>query len=120
MGACWQHFETRRWRQRSGKRDTPGTMPAGTDARGAPPKTRMEVVGTGLAPKVEILGRGAMAGGWTIGITGGATVGCTTVYELPKSFPMSQETASGSPLAPEDGVARSSCRCLAPSPGRAA
>ena len=44
----------------------------------APPKTRMEVVGTGLAPKVEILGRGAMAGGWTIGITGGATVGCTT------------------------------------------
>ena len=62
-----------------GKRDTPVTMPAGTDTRGAPPpKTRTEVVGTGLAPKAEILGRGVTAGGWTIGVTGGATVGCTT------------------------------------------
>ena len=34
---------------------------------------------TGLAPKVEILGRGVTAGGWTIGVTGGATVGCTMV-----------------------------------------
>ena len=60
------------------KRDTPVTMPADTEARGAPPKTGMEVAGTGLAPKVEIPGRGAMAGGRTMGITGGATVGCTT------------------------------------------
>ena len=60
-----------------GNRDTPVTMPAGTDTRGAPPKTGMEVVGTGLAPKVEIPGRGAMAGGGTMGVTGGATVGCT-------------------------------------------
>ena len=33
-----------------GNRDTPVTMPAGTDVRGTPPKTGMEVVGTGLAP----------------------------------------------------------------------
>ena len=59
------------------KRDTPVTMLAGTDARGTPPKTGTEVMGTGLTPKAEILGRGATAGGWTIGITGGATVGCT-------------------------------------------
>ena len=60
-----------------GNRDTPVTMPAGTDARGAPPKTGTEVVGTGLAPKAEIPGRGVTAGGGTMGITGGATVGCT-------------------------------------------
>ena len=42
-----------------------------------PPKTGTEVVGTGLTPKAEILGRGVTAGGWTIGVTGGATVGCT-------------------------------------------
>ena len=60
-----------------GKRDTPVTMPAGTDARGTPPKTGTQVVGTGLTPKAEILGRGATAGGRTMGVTGGATVGCT-------------------------------------------
>ena len=59
------------------KRDTPVAMPAGTDTRGAPPKTGTEVTGTGLALKAEILGRGAMAGGRTMGVTGGATVGCT-------------------------------------------
>ena len=74
-----------------GNRDTPVAMPAETDARGAPPKTGTEVVGTGLAPKVEIPGRGVMAGGRTMGVTGGATVGCTTivslVHELLKEFP---------------------------------
>ena len=51
-------------------------MPADTEARGAPPKTGTEVVGTGLAPKVEIPGRAVTAGGRTMGVTGGATVGC--------------------------------------------
>ena len=60
-----------------GNRDTPVTMLAGTDTRGAPPKTGTEVVGTGLAPKAEIPGRRTMAGGGTMGITGAATVGCT-------------------------------------------
>ena len=59
------------------KRDTPVTMLAGTEARGAPLKTGTEVAGTGLTPKAEILGRGVTAGGGTMGITGGATVGCT-------------------------------------------
>ena len=36
------------------KRDTPVTMPAGTEARGTPPKTGTEVAGTYLAPKAEI------------------------------------------------------------------
>ena len=53
-------------------------MPADTEARGAPPKTGTEVVGTGLTPKVEIPGRGGMAGGGTMDMTGGATVGCIT------------------------------------------
>ena len=55
-----------------------------------PPKTGMEVVGTGLTPKAEILGRGVMTGGWTIGIAGGATVGCTTRVagiQVAKEFP---------------------------------
>ena len=59
-------------------RDTPVTMPAGTDAIGASPKARTEVEGVGVACKVEILGRGAMAAGGNMGITGGATAGCTT------------------------------------------
>ena len=63
-----------------GKSDIPVTMPAETDARGAPifAKIGMEVIGTGLTPKAEILGRGVTTGGCTIGITGTATVGCTT------------------------------------------
>ena len=36
-----------------GKSDTPVTMPAETDTRGAPLKIGTEVMGTGLAPKVE-------------------------------------------------------------------
>ena len=59
-------------------RDTPVAMLAGTDARGTPPKTGTEVMGVGVAPKAEILGREATAAGGTMGITGGATVGCTT------------------------------------------
>ena len=58
-----------------GNRDTPVTMPAGTDTRGAPLKTGTEVVGTGLTPKAEIPGRGVMAGGGTMGITGGCHCG---------------------------------------------
>ena len=72
------------------KRDTPVTMPAGMDARGAPLKTGTEVVGTGLTPKAEILGRGVMAGGGTMGVTGGATVGCTmgvTGARVAEEFP---------------------------------
>ena len=56
-------------------RDTPVTMPAGAEARGAPPKTGTEALGIGVAPKTEILGREAMATGGTKGVTGGATVG---------------------------------------------
>ena len=72
------------------KRDTPVTMPAGTEARGTSPKTGTEVTGTGLAPKAEIPGRGVTAGGRTMGVTGGATVGCTMVVAgalVAKVFP---------------------------------
>ena len=90
MDACWQHFKTRRWRKRSWEHGTPVAMLAGTDARGIPPKTGTEVVGTGLTPKAEIPGRGVMAGGGTMSITGGATVGCTmgvTGAQVAKEFP---------------------------------
>ena len=62
------------------KRDTPVAMPAGTGARGTPPKTGTVVTGTGPMPKFPkagIPGRGAMTGGGTAGITGGAIVGGT-------------------------------------------
>ena len=98
-----------------GNRDTPVAMPAGTYARGAPRRLERRSWAVGLAPKVEILGRGATIGGVTMGETGGATVvlhyGCCWCTQLPRSCPTSQETASGCPLAPEDVVAQSSCKC---------
>ena len=81
------------------KRDTPVAMPTGTDARGTPPpNTRDGGRGTGLAPKAEILGRGATAGGWTIGVTGGATLGCTTGVagiRVAKEFPNESRNSVG-------------------------
>ena len=53
-------------------------MPAGMAARGAPLNTGTVVVGTGPVPKAGLPGRGVMTGGGTIGVTRGATVGCTT------------------------------------------
>ena len=103
------------------KRDTPVAMPAGTDARGAPPKTGTEVVGTGLAPKAEIQGNGVTAGGGPMGVTGGATVGCTTGVagaRVAEEFP--NESQNSVRLSFGSGGHGASCKCLAPSPGHAA
>ena len=58
------------------KRDTPVTMLAGTEARGAPPKTGAVVVGTDLTPKPpvgRIPGRGGTLESATVGAIMGAT-----------------------------------------------